>query len=134
MIVDVAGEARLGSSAEPRRDDIENDRKARPSTLCNPSGIEAGRNITGARGRTGASTETAAGRWPAAAAECNECNEPLDGVRNALTLARRLAVVAENAIVNGDVHRARAALRQIHGPQKSMKMSAIATPVRCKLT
>jgi hypothetical protein len=44
------------------------------------------------------------------AAECNECNEALDAVRGALDAACRLANVADNAIVNGDLQRARAAL------------------------
>lgn len=52
------------------------------------------------------------------AADCNECNEALDAAREALAVARRLAMVADNAIMNGDLHRARAALRdlQAHHP------------------
>jgi hypothetical protein len=45
------------------------------------------------------------------AAECNECNESLDAVRAVLAAARRHAMVADNAIINGDLHRARTALR-----------------------
>jgi hypothetical protein len=78
-----------------------------------PSGIEAGRNVTGTRRRTGGSTEGAGGRWPAATAECNECNEALATARDAVATARRLAIVAENALLNGDLQRARSALRDL---------------------
>jgi len=33
----------------------------------------------------------------------SECNEALDAARAALTTARRLALVAESALVNGDL-------------------------------
>ena len=46
--------------------------------------------------------------------ECNECNEALNAARAAITAARRLALVAENALVNGDLRRARAALQNLH--------------------
>jgi hypothetical protein len=46
-------------------------------------------------------------------AECNECNEALDAARQAVAAARRLAMVADNAIANGDLRRARAALRDL---------------------
>ena len=46
--------------------------------------------------------------------DCNECNEALDAVRAALAAARRLALVAENALANGDLGRAQTALRNIH--------------------
>jgi hypothetical protein len=46
--------------------------------------------------------------------DCNGCNESLDEARNALAAALRLALVAENALVNGDLQRARAALRNLH--------------------
>ena len=52
---------------------------------------------------------------PAVASECNECNEALDWVRGSLTAARRLALVAENALANGDLCRARVALRDLTG-------------------
>jgi len=42
---------------------------------------------------------------------CNECNEALYEARDALAAARRLALVAENALANGDIERARCALR-----------------------
>ena len=48
------------------------------------------------------------------AAECNECNEALEAVRSVLTSARRLALVAENALINGDFPRARAVLHDLH--------------------
>jgi hypothetical protein len=78
-----------------------------------PSGIEGGRNVTGTRGKTGVSTEWDAGRRPEATSECNECNEALDAARDAIEAARRLALVADNAIVNGDLERAREALRDL---------------------
>ena len=78
-----------------------------------PSGIETGRNITGARRRTGASTKAGALERPAATFECNECNEALEAARGA-TAAHRLALVAENALINGDLRRARAILRDLH--------------------
>jgi hypothetical protein len=45
--------------------------------------------------------------------ECNEGNEPQESTRGALTTARRFALVAENALANGDLRRARAALRNL---------------------
>ena len=74
--------------------------------VVTPSGIEVGPNVTETRRRTGASTEAGAVERPAAMSECNECNE-------ALTAARRLALVAENAVANGDLRRAQAALRNL---------------------
>jgi hypothetical protein len=79
-----------------------------------PSGIEAGRNVTGTRRRTGVSTESVAGEWPAAPSECNECNEALGAAWDAIAAARRLALVADNAMLNGDLQRARAALHELH--------------------
>jgi hypothetical protein len=46
--------------------------------------------------------------------ECNECNEALDAARAGLTAARRLALVAENALLNGDLRRAQAALQDFY--------------------
>ena len=40
-----------------------------------------------------------------------DCNEALDAAREGLAVARRLVMVAEGAIVKGDLHRARDALR-----------------------
>jgi hypothetical protein len=68
-----------------------------------PSGIEAGPNGTGSRWVTCSSTAIAALQRPAVTFDCNDCNEVLNAVRAALTVARRLALVAENALVNGDL-------------------------------
>ena len=46
----------------------------------------------------------------AAASECNECNETLETARDLMAMTWRLALVAENALLNGDVQRARLAL------------------------
>ena len=78
-----------------------------------PSGIEAGPNITGTRRVTGVSTEGAAGERLAATADCNDCNEALRMARDALAMARRLALVAENALLNGDLQRACTAIRDL---------------------
>jgi hypothetical protein len=45
---------------------------------------------------------------------CNEWNEALDAARSAITAARRLALVDQNALINGDVRRAWSALREFH--------------------
>jgi hypothetical protein len=89
-----------------------------------PSGLEKGRNVTGERSRTGPSTETTAEERPEVTAQCNECNEALAEARNALGVARRLALVAENAIVNGDLDRACAAVREIHEPAAETRHSS----------
>jgi len=78
-----------------------------------PSGIEEGRNVAGTHGKTGVSTERNAKRWPAATSGCSECNEALDTARDAMAVARLLAIVAENALLNGDLQRARSALRDL---------------------
>jgi len=77
-------------------------------------GIEAGPNVTERRPETGAATEGTALERPAVTFDCNECNEELRVARVALTAVRRLALVAENALANGDLRRARAALRDLH--------------------
>ena len=77
-------------------------------------GIEGGPNVTERRSVTVAPTEGAALKRPAVAFDCNECNEALDAARATLTAARRLALVAENALVNGDLRRARTAVRNLH--------------------
>ena len=46
--------------------------------------------------------------------DCNECNEALEEARAAVSTARRLALVAENALANGDLRCALAALRNLH--------------------
>jgi len=73
-----------------------------------------GPNVTGERRTTGASTGGAALERPAVTFDCNDCNETLDVARATLTAARRLALVAENALVNGDLRRARTAVRNLH--------------------
>ena len=78
-----------------------------------PSGIEKGPNVTGGRRGTGVPTEGGDRTRPAVAAECNECNEALDATRKLVAAALRLAMVADNAIVNGDLKRARVALSDL---------------------
>jgi hypothetical protein len=63
---------------------------------------------------TVAPTEGGALERPAVAFDCNECNEALSAARTALAAARRLALVAENALFNGDLPRARTALQNLH--------------------
>jgi hypothetical protein len=46
-------------------------------------------------------------------ADCNDCNEALNQARDVAVMARRLVLVARNALVSGDVHRALAVLRQL---------------------
>jgi hypothetical protein len=60
---------------------------------------------------TVAPTDPPAVARPEATSGCNECNESLEAARRALTTARRLALVAENALAGGDQRRAEAALR-----------------------
>jgi len=77
-------------------------------------GIEAGPNVTGRRAVTVAPTEATARARPDETFGCNECNEALNAVRAALTAARRLALIADNALVNGDLVRARSALHDLN--------------------
>ena len=56
--------------------------------------------------------------------DCNECNEALGAAQGAVMVARRLAMVADNAIVNGDLRRARAALRDLHDAVAAATASA----------
>jgi hypothetical protein len=53
--------------------------------------------------------------------ECNECNEALDAAQSAIAAARRLALVAENALANGDLERAQVALRHLHDAIASVR-------------
>lgn len=78
-----------------------------------PSGIEAGPNVTGTHRRTSLPTEGGATERPAVMFHCNKCNETLDAARGTVRDARRIAFVAENALANGDVTRARAALGEL---------------------
>ena len=62
---------------------------------------------------TESSTESPSGERPEVAAVCNDCNEALRAARKVGVVARRLAMVADNAIANGDIGRARSALRDL---------------------
>ena len=42
--------------------------------------------------------------------DCTECNEALGAARQMAAVTLRLALLADNAIMNGDLHRARTAL------------------------
>jgi hypothetical protein len=50
---------------------------------------------------------------PEAAPECNECNEALETAIDALRQARRLVLVAQDALLNGDLQRASSVLRKL---------------------
>jgi hypothetical protein len=80
-------------------------------------GIEAGQNVTKRRSVTGSPTEGAGVARPAATFDCNECNEVLKVAAEAIQAVRRLAMVASNAILNSDLHRAMGAL---HDMQQAM--------------
>ena len=77
-------------------------------------GIEGGPNVTKHRSVTVAPTKADALERPAATFGCNECNEMLDAARATVRAVRRLAVVATNALANGDVTRARTALGDLN--------------------
>ncbi len=81
---------------------------------CDPIGNRSGSEGHGSAREDGGVDEGGAGGAPAATAPCNECNEALGAVRTALATARHLALVAENALVNGDLRRAQAALRNLN--------------------
>jgi hypothetical protein len=68
---------------------------------------------------TGTSTDGAALERPPVTADCNECNEALDATRAAMRAEWRLAVIAQNALLNGDVRRASTALRDLHDQQRA---------------
>jgi len=76
-------------------------------------GIEGGPNVTKRRPVTAAPTEDRATERPIATFGCNECNEALETARTAIVSARGLAMVATNAITNGDLQRARAVLVEL---------------------
>jgi hypothetical protein len=81
-----------------------------------PSGIEAGPNVTENRRVTALPTDPPAAARPKATLqcnECNECNEAREAMRDGMARARRLALVAENALLNGDLQRALTALRDL---------------------
>ena len=77
-------------------------------------GIEGGRNATKRRSVTVGPTNGGALERSAVTLGCNECNEALDAARAAMSAARRLALVVENALDNGDLQRVRTALRNLH--------------------
>jgi hypothetical protein len=78
-----------------------------------PSGIEKGPKFTGDRAGTPSPTEDRGLERTEVNSGCNECNEALESARQALSAARRLAMVAMSAVMNGDSHRTRDALRQL---------------------
>ena len=92
---------------------VRNLRRDSTTFRVTPSGLEKGRNVTVARSGAGVSTENPDRERTEAVGNCNECNEALEAARKALTVARRLGMIADNAIANGDVIRARAALRDL---------------------
>jgi len=89
--------------------------------MVTPSGIEKGPDVAGDRGGTGVPTEGSGQRRLAATAECNECNEALDAAREMAMAARRLAMVAHNALLNGDLQRARSALHELHDAAETVE-------------
>ena len=93
-----------------------------------PSGIEAGRNVTGSRSVTVSPTEPGALQRPAATLECNECNEALDAAREKISRARQLALVAGNAVVNGDLPHARAVLCEVVEVLSGLDVRLAASP------
>jgi hypothetical protein len=95
--------------------------------VVTPSGIENSPNVTGKRSQTGEATGGAVLERPAVTFDCNECNEALDASRKQIATARRLALLADNAIVNGDLLRARTALRDLYD---AVTASAVCTRIR----
>jgi hypothetical protein len=89
-----------------------------------PSGLEKGPIVTGDRRETGVPTEGGDRGRPAVAPECNDCNEALEAARKSVTAALRLAMVADNAIVNGDVKRARVALSDLQDALRAVTAEA----------
>jgi len=98
---------------------VRNLRRDSTTFRVTPSGLENGPNVTGPHLVTGFSTEEPGGGRPAVAAECNDCNEILEAARREAATVRRLAFVADNAIANGDLARARAALRDLQDAMAS---------------
>jgi hypothetical protein len=62
---------------------------------------------------TVAQREVSAVERPGVTVHCNECNEALGIVRDVLAKARRLALVVQNALLNGDLQRTGAVLRDL---------------------
>jgi hypothetical protein len=73
-------------------------------------------------------TDLPAVTWPQASSQCNECNEALETARAAVARARRLALVAENALLNGDLKRACSVLRDLHDATPSDEVGSAANP------
>jgi len=73
-------------------------------------GIEGGPNVTGERSGALVTTVGSDGERPPVTSGCNECNEVSKAAAEGIQAARRLAVVATNAIANGDLRRALGAL------------------------
>lgn len=89
-------------------------------------GIEGGRNVTGRRLVTVAPTEGTVQARPEVTLGCNECNEALEAARAAITAARRLALVATNALLNGDLQRAQGALLDIQASSATITTTTAA--------
>lgn len=81
-----------------------------------------GPDVTGDRRETGAPTEAGYRTRSAVALDRNHCNEALGAARTYVAAARRLAMVADNAIVNGDLKRARVALRDLRFALKAVAL------------
>jgi hypothetical protein len=58
-------------------------------------------------------TESGAVERHAATRRCNECNEALEAALETIQAAGRLAMVATNALTNGDLHGARETMRDL---------------------
>jgi hypothetical protein len=80
---------------------------------CDPTGNRRGSKRHRTPPVTFVSTAGAAPERLGVTFGCSECNEALDAARGALRTARRLVLVAENALTNGDLFRARAALADL---------------------
>ena len=76
-------------------------------------GIERGPNVTKHRSVTVASRERSDVERPEATVRCNECNDALEMACDAVAMARRLALVAQNALLNGDLRRVGALLQDL---------------------
>src|SRR5262249_35465233 len=80
---------------------------------CDPTGNRRGSKRHQTPLRDAPPTEPpAAERGEATAGVC-ECNDALDAARLTIAASRRLVLVAHNALVNGDLPRARTVLREI---------------------
>ena len=73
-----------------------------------PPSVEIGQHVRATREPI--STEGGAAERPEVTLDCNECKEALQTARDVMAMTRRLALAAENALLNGDLQRARLAL------------------------